>query len=89
VRTRSRTDSNHAAIVAALRACGCQVLSLAAIGKGAPDLLVLNRAGELMLLEVKGPNGKLTDEQVSFHEKWPVYVVRTGQEAVDAVSWKD
>lgn len=47
-----RTDHNHAALVAALRARGYAVTDLAAVGKGCPDLLV-SRDGRLMLVEVK------------------------------------
>jgi hypothetical protein len=85
VRTRSRTDLNHAAIVSALRACGCQVLSLAALGKGAPDLLVCDTWGNLHLLEVKASKGKVLPGQQAFHETWPVSVVRTAQEAIECV----
>ena len=77
----SRVDANQGEIVEALRRCGCQVLSLAAVGKGCPDLLVSNH-GDLYLLEVKTDRGKLTSEQVIFHAAWPVTVVRTVTQAL-------
>ena len=48
---RTRTDSNHGAIVQAFRDLGCSVLSLSSVGKGCPDLLVSN--GPTALVEVK------------------------------------
>lgn len=71
MRRSARTDDNHSEIVSALRQCGAFVTSLAAVGKGCPDLLVGFR-GRWMLIEVK--NGKkspsrrdLTDWQKDFH----------------------
>jgi hypothetical protein len=71
MRRAARVDQNQAAIVEALRKCGCSVLSLAAIGKGAPDLLVGHR-GVNRLLEVKNPatRGKLNDLQNAWHLRW-------------------
>jgi len=40
VRYHAKVDANHAAIVKALRSVGASVQSLAAVGKGCPDLLV-------------------------------------------------
>ena len=50
MRRAARTDANHRQIVDALRAVGCKVRSLAALGGGIPDLLVLGR----MALQIKG-----------------------------------
>lgn len=41
MRRAAKVDATQAAIVQALRDAGCKVLSLAAMGKGAADLLVL------------------------------------------------
>lgn len=54
-------DQNHAEIVHALRDVGCSVLSLASLGRGAPDLLC-GYKGRNVLLEVKKPKGKLNDQ---------------------------
>lgn len=74
MRRAARTDDNHAEIVGALRACGATVQSLAAIGGGVPDLLVLHR-NRLMLYEVKDgakspSKRRLTKAQTDWHEKW-------------------
>jgi hypothetical protein len=97
VRRAAKVDATQAAIVKALREAGCKVLSLAACGKGVPDLLVrpdyknsisAQIFGELHLLEVKNPAGRgtsLTPDQVKFHAEWPVTVVTTPEEALRAV----
>jgi len=48
-----------------------------------PDLLV-GYAGHTFLLEVKGANGKLTDDQKIWHAGWngQVAIVRTVKEAL-------
>lgn len=98
MRRAAKVDDTQAAIVAALRAAGCRVLSLAAMGNGCPDLLVYqpsDRFGPmsgnsegLHLLEVKNLDGrgkKLTSEQMEFHAAWPVTVVTNPAEALRAV----
>ncbi len=74
MRRIARVDGNQAEIVSQLKARGCSVLSLAALGKGCPDLLV-GWHGENMLLEVKDgakvPSArKLTTDEVAFHQTW-------------------
>jgi Holliday junction resolvase len=83
VRRASRVDENHGEIVKALRKVGCSVLSLAAIGRGAPDLL-LGYKGRNVLLEVKRPKGKLNDQQQAFKAAWrgDLCVVRSVDEAL-------
>lgn len=93
----ARVDANHEGIVVALRAAGCQVLSLAAVGGGCPDLLVyVARKRRLLLLEVKDGQKKpsarrLRESQKQFHSHWPgaVRVVTSPQEAVFAVTRDD
>jgi hypothetical protein len=93
MRRAAKVDATQAAIVKALRAAGCKVLSLAACGKGVPDLLVqsphwADYSGLISLLEVKNPAGRgtsLTPDQVKFHAEWPVTVVTTPEEALRAV----
>lgn len=84
--THGRLDNNHIAIVAGLRACGCSVQSLADVGKGCPDLLV-SHAGHHFLLEVKGPQGKLTPDQVTWIQRCHgvVFVVHSTEEALEAL----
>lgn len=95
MRRAAKVDATQAAIVTALRAAGCKVLSLAACGKGVPDLLVYQPSTnqfvaepDLFLLEVKNPAGRgmsLTPDQVKFHAEWRVTVVTTPDEALRAV----
>lgn len=90
----AKVDANQSAIVAALRAAGCSVQSLARLGDGVPDLLV-GRGGEQWLLEIKRPSGPrggkggaLTPDQIRWWQDWrgrrPV-IVTTPQEALAAV----
>lgn len=74
MRRAAKVDSNHGAIVDALRAVGCSVQSLARLGDGVPDLLV-GRNGRTWLLEVKDgarrPNEKvLTPRQAEWWARW-------------------
>lgn len=93
MRRAAKIDDTQTAIVAALRQAGCKVLSLAACGKGVPDLLVKTpirwkKWEEIFLLEVKNPKGRgtaLTPDQVKFHAEWPVTVVTTPEDALAAV----
>jgi hypothetical protein len=95
MRRAAKVDEGHAAVVSALRAAHVKVLSLAAVGKGCPDLLVGWRGGKLMLLEVKSPPGpdggtsktgqRLNEAQERFKAEWPVTVVHSPEEALKAV----
>lgn len=94
MRRAAKIDAHQRAIVAAFQSVGCDVLSLAAMGKGVPDLLI-HRAGRLVLCEVKRPAGprggksrsgqKLNADQAAFAQRWPVYVVETPEGAVRVV----
>lgn len=66
------------------------VQSLAAVGKGVPDLLVCC-SGKLALVEVKDgdkcPSAqKLTPDQIQFHSQWPVQIITNETEAIEL--WK-
>lgn len=80
---RGKVDGNHAAIVEALRKSGWQVLSLASIGDGCPDLLIHHQYRGWRLVEVKLTIGKLRPSQELFMSRWPVTIVRSVQEALD------
>lgn len=96
MRRAAKVDATQQAIVSALRAAGCAVLSLAAVGGGCPDVLVARR-GWTWLMEVKRPPGKrggtsdngqrLSELQAAWHARWPapVHVVRTADEALAVV----
>jgi len=74
MRRAARIDGNHREIVEAFEALGCSVLSLAAMGKGVPDLLV-GVGLKNYLLEVKDgslvPSArKLTQDEQRFQRAW-------------------
>jgi Holliday junction resolvase len=87
-----RRDANEAEIITALREAGCEVWQLCA--REPADLLVLcaptHDGEEVLLLEVKDsakpPSArKLTPKQQETHKTWPVLVVSTVAEALQAV----
>lgn len=79
----AKVDANQEAVVSALRAAGASVQSMASLGHGVPDLLAAHR-GQVWLIEVKGPKGKLTPDQVEWISKWrgPVHVIHEPDEAL-------
>ncbi|MGH2620147.1 MAG: hypothetical protein ACRDHG_06195 [Anaerolineales bacterium] len=85
-----KVDIAQPNIVAALRARGFPVVSLALCGQGIPDLLTATRDGRLVLLEVKSqPRAKLTPLEERFHLTFagcPVFVVHTAAEALALVA---
>lgn len=86
----AKIDANQSAIVAALRAVGASVQSLAGVGNGVPDLLVWWRGYHL--LEVKDgslppSDRELTQPQKKWHAHWggPVHVVLSEEDALRAI----
>ncbi len=91
MRRAANLDSNHKAIVLAVRAIGASVQSLASMGQGVPDLLC-GYHGQNILLEVKDgdkcPSKRvLTADESNWHANWAgrVYIVTTPEEAQMAV----
>lgn len=91
MRRAAKVDANQALIVGALRACGAAVQSLAAVGKGCPDLLV-GFKGRNLLMEVKDgrkppSDRKLTPDQVEWHAAWAgqIVVVESVEQALAAL----
>jgi hypothetical protein len=78
----AKIDSNQSSIVLALRSSGWLVLSLAKLGNGAPDLLIM-RQGVWRLIEIKAGNGKLRPMQETFHKLWPVTILRSVDDALE------
>ena len=83
----AKIDANQPDIVKHLRAIGCSVKSIAAVGDGVADLLVGRRLVNV-LIEVKDPSQppsrrRLTPDQVKFHKEWrgQIAVAETPQEA--------
>jgi len=81
----AKRDDNEVEIVNALRAIGASVAHLSS--KGIPDLLVSFK-NKLYLMEVKKPKGKLTIDQIKFHESWKgdIHIVRSAQEAIEILN---
>ncbi len=67
-RRNPRRDKGEPAIVEALRKMGWSVEHLS--GKGCPDLIAGIGPWTLVLIEVKGAKGKLTEDQIAWLEKW-------------------
>ncbi len=79
MRLAAKVDANHAAIVHELRKRGALVESLAAVGKGVPDILV-GWKNQFVLFEIKDGNKcpsarKLTPAQEAWHRQWAGYLV--------------
>lgn len=92
MRRAAKVDRNQAEIVEALRADGCSVQSLAAIGDGCPDLAVgKNRVTYFMEVKdgSKPPSARrLTEDQLRWHGAWrggPVAVVCDVESALRVV----
>ena len=88
MRKAAKTDRNQTEIVKALRAIGATVQSLAAIGKGCPDLLI-GFGGKNFLMEIKDGEAvlskqQLTPDQIGWHLQWrgSVHVVKSKYEAL-------
>lgn len=89
MRKHGRTDHNQDEIVQTLRAGGAFVQILADMGGGVPDLLCAYQ-GYWFPVEVKMPTGKLTEEQLRWHElagEWaPVHIVRSQDDVLDLLA---
>lgn len=81
MRSAARVDTAHPSVVRTFTRLGWQVLSLAALGKGAPDLLCCSPQATLHLVEVKSPSARTKPEtkarQAAFASRWPVIEIRT------------
>jgi hypothetical protein len=84
-RWAKRRDSTEPSIRAALEAAGCKVWQL-----DRPFDLLVGHAGRFVVLECKAEGGRMTDEQADELRACqagglPVYVVRTPEDALQAV----
>ena len=87
-----KRDSNHAAIVSALRQAGCFVVDLGDVGGGCPDVAAM-RNGVTTWFELKRETGRsrIESAQVTWHEDAlakgvKVHIVRSATEALVAVN---
>ena len=92
MRRSAKIDDNHGEIVRALREAGCTVQSLAAMGKGVPDLLVGVR-GFNLLMEIKDGDKpksaqKLTKDEFEWHAKWrgSVLIIYSVDQAIKIIN---
>jgi len=74
MRRAAKIDANQKEVVDALRLAGASVQSLAAVGKGVPDLLV-GFKNVTVLMEVKDgkkclSDRRLTEDQQKWHQQW-------------------
>ncbi len=93
MRTAARVDRNQSEIMTWLRNHGYSVLSLAAVGKGCPDL-VAGKYGANWLIEVKdgaktASARRLTKAQLQFHATWKgqIEVISTIDELTTWDKW--
>src|SRR5437899_3081044 len=84
-RWAKRIDGTHPRFVEFFCAHGCQVESLASVGRGIPDLLVgWNHA--IALVEVKTARGQVRKAQQRFREKFPAtWIVRSEDDCLKVV----
>ena len=83
---RRRSDGNQQEIVDHLRAIGCTVQDVHALGHGFPDILVGWR-GRNYLFEIKTIRGKITPDEKEFAKYWKgqVALIRTFEQAVEYI----
>lgn len=91
MRRAAKIDVTQPEIVATLRAAGYYVLSLAPMGNGVPDLLVVSKLRRAVLLEVKTGSAKLTPDEEAWHKQYPgpLYIVRDAAQALHAMQEQD
>ena len=90
-----RKDNNQSAMESELRQLGFHVADTSRLGGGFPDMVVSGwsrRKGCVMalLVEVKMPEGKLTDDEWKFVEEFPQdgpYIIAYSTE--DVLEWFD
>lgn len=91
MRQRARVDRNHGEIVEALRSAGCTVQSIAAVGRGCPDLLVgfrhQNFLFEIKDGSVRPSKRRLTGPEAEWHIWWSgqVSVIESVEQALEAI----
>lgn len=61
-----KADHNADPIVKELKTRGWTVVNTGRVGAGFPDLIACKH-GRIEFIEIKGPKGKLTDDQRRFH----------------------
>jgi Holliday junction resolvase len=87
MRRASKIDANQPDIVAALRAAGADVMSIAQIGGGYPDIIVGYRGANYMMEIKPSASAKLRKGQDYFRLWWRGQVCRVNspEEALKAI----
>lgn len=86
MRYAARTDGNSSEIVSTLRALGAEWFDMSRVAQwipGFPDGMAVIM-GQTYLVELKQPNGRLTEDQISFMTAWrgqPIAILKSAQEA--------
>ena len=92
-RYAAKTDANQSEIIAAIEKAGYYVHDCSRYGGGFPDLLCVNKYGQVVLLEVKTPGGTLTPAEMRFKGEYPgaYYIVRSAEAALDylGMRWEE
>jgi len=88
---RHKTDGNQTQIIKELRQAGYSVFSTSKVGDGFPDIVVSGYwvEGKMYvdkLVEIKMPGGKLTPDEVIFHDSWNTSII-TAYSAQDVIDW--
>ena len=81
-----KPDANHEEIRDGLRQCGYRVFDSHHFGDGFPDLVVQNRDGVIVLVEIKSPRGRFTAAEKNLHNLFTgaenIAVVRSLEDAL-------
>jgi hypothetical protein len=82
MRRAARIDNNQTEIVDCVRRWGGEVMVLSAVGRGCPDIAILYK-DTLEFWEIKTETGKLTPDQIRWHERWSgaVRIIRSVEDA--------
>ena len=87
-----KRDANQKEIVSVFNRFGLEVIDLANVGAGVPDLLVSSPVSRRnYLVEVKTKKGKLRKSQVEFEDRWhsTIYICRgVNDAAILANQWR-
>jgi len=89
-RHAARIDGNQQEIIDAIRTAGFYVCNTSRLGEGFPDILCVNRYGQVVLFEIKTAGGRLTQAEKDFHDVYPgaLYIVRSAETAIDYLTMR-
>ena len=81
-----RKDANHREIAQAFERLGCFVFDTSAVGGGYPDIVAAT-GEDVLMVEIKTPKGKLTNQQIDFIRRWPgtIHIISTVEQVAELV----